>query len=202
MVAVEEAPVPVPGRAALGPVRPPEGNRAPLRWIAVFKLAKAASLAGVAAAAFGLLGDALRDRAVRQLTAWVTRLAAATELQGVRGALGGTLERVLAALLHWLGDATPTRLEVTGVVALLYAAVLTAEGVGLWLAKPWAEWFSVAVTASLIPFEVWEVARRVTLLRVAVLALNVAVVVYLARRVVRERATRREGLTGAPPASA
>lgn len=202
MAAVEEVSVLVVERAGPAPAPPVAGDRTPLRWIAAFKLAKAGSLVGVAAAAFGLLGDALRDRAVQQLTVWVARLAAATELQGVRGALGATLERALAALLRWLGDATPTRLEVTGVVALLYAAVLTAEGVGLWLAKPWAEWFSVGVTASLIPFEVWEVARRVTLLRVAVLVLNVAVVVYLARRVVRERAARRGRPVGAPPAGA
>lgn len=191
-MAVVEAPV--VGRAAEIPgPRPseqPPADRGPLRWIAAFKLAKAASLVGVAAAAFGLLGDALRDRAVRQLTAWVARLAAATELQGARRALGGTLERLLATLLHWLGDATPTQLEVTGVVALLYAAVLTAEGVGLWLAKPWAEWFSVAVTASLIPFEVWEVVRRASPLRVLVLVLNVAAVWYLVRRVMHERARR------------
>lgn len=145
----------------------------------------------VAAAAFGLLGEVLRDRAVAALTGWVERLAGATEFRGLRGALGAALERALAALLRWLGDATPTRLEVTGLVALAYAAVLGAEGVGLWLARPWAELFSVAVTASLIPLEVWEIFLRATPIRVGVLVLNVAVVVYLARRVRRERARRQ-----------
>ena len=174
---------PMAGTAAVG-------GRAALRWIALFKLAKAALLVGVAVAAFGLLGSALRDRALQQLTAWVGWLASATEFRGLRATMGGLLERALTALLRWLGDATPTRLEITGLVALAYAAVLGAEGVGLWLAKSWAELFSVAVTASLIPVEVWEVVRRTTVLRVGVLVLNVAVVVYLARRVARERAAR------------
>lgn len=168
---------------------PAQGRRA-LEWIAAFKLLKAALLVGVAAAAFGLLGDRVRADAVLRLTEWVAHLAAATEFRGLRGALGGVLERALMALLHWLGEATPTRLEITGLVALAYAAVLGTEGVGLWMAKSWAELFSVAVTASLIPFEVWEVARGVTVLRVGVLVLNVAVVVYLARHVTRERGER------------
>lgn len=44
--------------------------------------------------------------------------------------------------------------------------------------------------ASLIPFEVYEIVRRVTVLRIAVFVVNVVVVVYLARRVLRERRAR------------
>jgi len=176
-------------------------DRRTIRLIAVFKMAKAATLVGVAAAAFGLLGTGLRDRTTAWLVATLTHLAAATEFHGLRGALGGVVERTLDALLRWLGNATPTRLEVTGLVALGYAAVLGAEGWGLWRERSWAELFSVAVTASLIPFEVYEIVRRVTALRILVFLVNVAVVVYLARRVVRERRARAVG-EGAPVAAA
>jgi uncharacterized membrane protein (DUF2068 family) len=115
----------------------------------------------------------------------------AAPFRGLRGALGARLERAVEAVLRWLGDATPRRLEVAGTIALLYAAVLTAEGVGLWLARPWAEWYSVGVTASLIPFELWELTRRATPLKVAVLVLNVAVVGYLVWRIRREAALRK-----------
>lgn len=183
------AAVAVPPAAAPPPTEAPRDRRV-IRLIALFKLAKAVTLVAVAAAAFGLLGEAARDRAVAWLVSVLGRLAGATEFRGLRGALGGALERALAALLHWLGDATPTRLEITGAVALGYALVLGAEGWGLWREKTWAELFSVAVTASLVPFELYELARRVTALRVAILVLNVAAVVYLARRVVRERRAR------------
>lgn len=168
-------------------------DRRTIRLIAVFKLAKAVTLVGVAAASFGLLGGSLRDRTTAWLVSTLAHLAVATEFRGLRGALGGAVERTLEVLLRWLGDATPTRLEVTGLIALGYAAVLGAEGWGLWRERSWAELFSVAVTASLIPFEIYEIVRRATALRVAVFLVNVAVVVYLARRVMRERQARAAG---------
>lgn len=173
------------------------GDRGPLRLIALFKFAKTVALVAVAAAAFGLLGQVARDRAVNWLTTVLLRLASATEFRGLRGALGGLAERAVGAAIQWLSGATPGRLEVTGVVALLYALIVGTEGVGLWLGKSWAEWFSVLVTASLIPLEVLEIVRQVTLLRVAVFVVNVAVVVYLARRVVRERRAHQAALAAA-----
>jgi uncharacterized membrane protein (DUF2068 family) len=171
---------------------PPDApDRRALRLIAAFKAAKAAALLLVAAAAFGLLGVRARAGVTRGLLDAAAQLAAATELRGLRGALGVRLEHAVEAVLRWLGDATPRRLQVTGAIALLYAAVLTAEGVGLWLARPWAEWYSVGVTASLIPFEVWELTRRATPLKAAVLALNVAAVGYLVWRLRREAALRK-----------
>jgi uncharacterized membrane protein (DUF2068 family) len=56
------------------------------------------------------------------------------------------------------------------------------EGIGLYLRKQWARWFTIIATSSLIPIEVYEIARRPRLARVAVLILNVAVVAYLWRR--------------------
>ena len=170
-------------------------DRRTLRVIAVFKAAKALALLVVAAAAFGLLGERARAGVMRWLLDVVGQLAAATEIHGLRGALGVRLERALEAVLRWLGDATPRRLQVTGLIALVYAAVLAVEGVGLWLARSWAEWYSVAVTASLVPFEVWELARRATPLKVAVLVLNLAVVGYLVWRLRREAALRHAAAT-------
>jgi len=198
---------PVRPHAAAPPALPhPPGvghDRRALRLIAVFKAAKAAALVVVAAAAFGLLGAPLRAGVTQWLIDAAAQLAAATEVRGLRGALGGRLERAVEALLRWLGDATPRRLQVTGLIALLYAAVLSAEGVGLWLARPWAEWYSVGVTASLVPFEIWELTRRATPLKAAVLALNVAAVAYLVWRIRRDAARRHavgRGAVGRPAA--
>jgi predicted membrane protein DUF2127 len=50
---------------------------------------------------------------------------------------------------------------------------------GLWLLKGWAEWLTVIITSSLVPFEVCEIWRHPTLVRIVVLAINIAIVVYL-----------------------
>ncbi|MBY0489312.1 MAG: DUF2127 domain-containing protein [Gemmatimonadaceae bacterium] len=169
----------------------PPPNRRALRAIALFKFGKALAFVALAATAFGLLGDDVRNGALERLTELATSLARATEFSGVRGWLGGVLETVVHGLLHLLGNVTATKLQVAGFVALSYALVLTVEGAGLWLAKTWAEWFSVVVTASLIPFELWEVAHRFTPVRVGILVLNVAVVWYLVRTIRANRAAHR-----------
>jgi uncharacterized membrane protein (DUF2068 family) len=63
-----------------------------------------------------------------------------------------------------------------------YALVEGAEGVGLALRRRWAEYLIVVATGFLIPYEIYEVVDRVTLLRVGGLLLNIAVVAYLAWR--------------------
>lgn len=71
---------------------------------------------------------------------------------------------------------------------LAYAAIFLVEGTGLWLGKVWAEWFTLIVTASFIPFEVYEVVHGSSALKIALLVVNIVIVVYLA---VRRYASRR-----------
>ena len=78
--------------------------------------------------------------------------------------------------------ATPKREVALAVTAFGYAIVMGTEGVGLYLRRRWARWFTIGATSSLIPVEVYEIVQEPRLLRVLVLLLNVAVVVYLWRR--------------------
>ena len=71
---------------------------------------------------------------------------------------------------------------------IVYACVFVVEGVGLILKKVWAEWFTVSVTASFVPLEVYEIARRPGAIRIGALAVNLAIVGYLVARL-RRRAT-------------
>jgi len=87
-------------------------------------------------------------------------------------------DRALNAALR----ATPRKELELGLTAFAYAILMGAEGVGLYLRKPWARWFTIAATSSLIPIEVYEIVREMHAVRVAILLLNVAVVVYLWRR--------------------
>ena len=60
-----------------------------------------------------------------------------------------------------------------------YAALLLTEGIGLLMRKHWAEYFTVITTAALIPLELYELAKNVTITRVIVLLVNIAIVIYL-----------------------
>ena len=140
-----------------------------LRLIAVFKLLKAATLI---AAGIGALRLVHNNEALEH---WIRVL-------GIRP--GGHL---LDAALGKLASVPPRRLRELGVGSFIYAGLFLTEGIGLWLNKRWAEWFTTIITASLVPLEMYELFRHPTIGKVAVLAINVAVVVYLILRIRRER---------------
>ena len=89
---------------------------------------------------------------------------------------GHTLVRHAIGKLGALDEATA---EKFGIVALAYAAVFVVEGIGLLCKKRWAEWMTVGVTASFLPIEVYELAKRFSAGKVVALMLNVAIVIYL-----------------------
>ncbi len=91
-------------------------------------------------------------------------------------------QRLVEAGLERLGAVRPATAVLIGFGALIYAALEFTEGIGLARRRRWAEYLTVLATAFFIPFELLEVARRVTVLRMAALLFNVLVVVYLAWR--------------------
>jgi len=60
-----------------------------------------------------------------------------------------------------------------------YAAIFLTEGIGLLLRKRWAQYFTIIVTSSFLPLEVYGLARHVTVVKFGVILVNVAIVVYL-----------------------
>jgi uncharacterized membrane protein (DUF2068 family) len=60
-----------------------------------------------------------------------------------------------------------------------YAAVELIEAVGLWLLKRWGEYFAVIATSFGLPIEVYELAERITVLRVGALIINIGLIVYI-----------------------
>ena len=63
--------------------------------------------------------------------------------------------------------------------AMLYASLRFAEAYGLWHGKAWAEWLGAISGAIYVPFEVVEMSRKITALRIASLVVNLLVVGYL-----------------------
>lgn len=144
--------------------------------IALFKFVKAILLFAIALGAVGLLRNGIPYASERLLSV----LSAGTE------------RRVTQAVLSRITDMTPRRVAELGLGAFLYGALFLMEGIGLWLQRHWAEYLTVVATASFIPFEAFELVRRVTATRVVALVVNIAIVLYLVVRLRRRRTMSSE----------
>jgi uncharacterized membrane protein (DUF2068 family) len=142
-----------------------------LRLIAFFKLLKASLLIAVGMSALHLLHRDVAGIAEH----WVT----------VLGLDPGN--RYVGRALHKVADLNPQKIKSLGVVSFIYAGLFLTEGIGLWLMKRWAEWFSVIITTSLIPIEIYEIYRHPSAIKCLVLIVNIAVVLYLLSRIRNER---------------
>lgn len=80
-----------------------------------------------------------------------------------------------------------------GLLAFSYSAISMIEGIGLYLEKTWAEYMTLVITASFLPWEIFEIFRRLTLIRVSLLGANLLVFFYLLQLVAdRERRRQKE----------
>ncbi len=95
--------------------------------------------------------------------------------------------RYIHALLEKLIVINPRKLEEISAGTFIYATLVWVEGVGLLLRKHWAEYFTAVMTASFIPLEVYELARRLNGRKIILIAINVMIVWYLVDRVKRRR---------------
>jgi uncharacterized membrane protein (DUF2068 family) len=140
-----------------------------LRVIALFKLIKATLLVAGGIAAVGLM----KPHMAHAITQWATELAADRH------------SHLLEMLITRLVDVDEHTLRLLSVGSLLYSLLFYVEGFGLLYDKPWAEYLTIFTTAGLIPFEIYELHRRITMIKIDVLIANLAIVLYLARRVTR-----------------
>jgi len=83
--------------------------------------------------------------------------------------------------LEAASHATDSRLRTLAGLAFLYSAVRLVEAYGLWLLRPWAEWFGIIAGAIYLPAEIYELFRRVTWIRAAIFLTNLLIVLYLTR---------------------
>ena len=74
---------------------------------------------------------------------------------------------------------TPHKMRLISAGIFLKAGLDYLEGIGLAMEKTWAEWFTIAITASFLPWEVFEIIRRFTWVKVGITLLNVLVLLYL-----------------------
>jgi uncharacterized membrane protein (DUF2068 family) len=153
-----------------GPAATPRG----LQIVAAFKLFKGLVLFAVGIGAVKLLH--------KDLAFEVERWANIFRVDPNNRYIYRLLERFLT-----LDD---RKLKELSVGTFFYSALLLTEGVGLWLGKRWAQYFTIVATSSFVPLEVYELTKRVSPPRLIVLLLNVVVVVYLVIELYRNRKDR------------
>jgi uncharacterized membrane protein (DUF2068 family) len=85
--------------------------------------------------------------------------------------------RIFAELANNISD---RQLQLLAAAAFAYVAVRATEAWGLWNRRRWAAWFSVASGLVYVPFELVELAKGASALKLAMLGANLAVVVYMA----------------------
>jgi uncharacterized membrane protein (DUF2068 family) len=159
----EEIELPLRGR----PLR----DKIVLRVIAVDRAVHFVVLALLAIAVFLVASneEELRDRFYAILSA-------------IHGGVGGPSAGSDGSFVHRIDDLLSLprgRLHVVGVVLAVYAVLEAVEAVGLWMQKRWAEYLTLIATAALLPLEIYELVKGVTVLKVTALVVNIAVIVYL-----------------------
>jgi uncharacterized membrane protein (DUF2068 family) len=142
-----------------------------LRLIAGFKIAKGLLVLG---ASGGLLALLNRD-------------FAALVKQGANALHADLHGYVVHQLIAMFGVVDVTTLEELGAGTLAYGSLTLTEGIGLWLALRWAAYLTIATNGLFIPVELYTLSRGFTFVKLAVLAINVAIVWYLVEHLKAER---------------
>jgi uncharacterized membrane protein (DUF2068 family) len=73
-------------------------------------------------------------------------------------------------------------LVVLAITSFVYMVLELVEAIGLWHEKRWAEYLTAVAIAGLLPFEVIELSRRVTVIRVGALVINLLILFWLLYR--------------------
>ena len=144
-----------------------------LLLIAAFKLAK-----GLLLVAAGIGALRLLHRDVAAVAAhWIAVIRVDPD------------NRYIHALMGKILSVNDRRLSEISAGTFFYAALFLTEGTGLALRERWAKYLTIVATASLIPLEGYEIARHVSLAKIIVIGINIAVVWYLVLKVAPYRRT-------------
>jgi uncharacterized membrane protein (DUF2068 family) len=94
-------------------------------------------------------------------------------LAGKQGVIAWVVEKVISF--------QPGTLKFAAIAAAIYALITAIEAIGLWYQRQWAEWLITFTVAISIPPEIYELAQKVSLIKLAIFILNLAIFAYLLR---------------------
>ncbi len=106
--------------------------------------------------------------------------------------------------LDYADNVTDAHLWAAAQIAFAYSTLRFTEAYGLWKERAWGEWVACISGTLLLPFEIRELWRGVTLLRSALFVGNLAIVFYMlyllraAHRARRKSAHEAETRDGGP----
>jgi uncharacterized membrane protein (DUF2068 family) len=134
-----------------------------LLLIGLFKLGKAIFFFGIGAGAIHLLHKDIGD----EVMTIATRLKFDPE------------GRFVSLLMSKVDLIDAHRLRQISFATFAYSAIALTEGYGLLTERVWAEYLTLGLTVSFLPWELYELARRPDWVRLGLLLINLAVLGYL-----------------------
>lgn len=87
--------------------------------------------------------------------------------------------RFVALVLNKVDLIDVHKLKLISLGTFAYSMVALTEGVGLMLERVWAEYLTLILTISFLPWELYELVRRPNWFRLSLLLINLAVLAYL-----------------------
>ena len=93
--------------------------------------------------------------------------------------------------LDFADSVTDARLWAAARIAFAYAGLRFAEAYGLWNQRAWAEWIAFVSGTLLLPVEIRELLRGLTLFRCALFIANLGIVAYMFCVILANRRERR-----------
>ncbi|EKO3781844.1 DUF2127 domain-containing protein [Vibrio metschnikovii] len=80
-----------------------------------------------------------------------------------------------------ISDISNINISIIALGALAYSLIRFVEAYGLWKSYGWTKWFALLSGAVYLPFEVYGIIVRPSILGASIFALNIMVVAYMAR---------------------
>jgi uncharacterized membrane protein (DUF2068 family) len=102
-------------------------------------------------------------------------------VNAVQGGSGGPTHRT-HGFLHTLAhifELKSSTLYAVAVAAGAYAVLEGVEAIGLWYQKRWAEYLTFVATIVFLPYEIYELTRTVSPVKIVALVVNLAIALYL-----------------------
>ena len=82
---------------------------------------------------------------------------------------------------------TDGKLFVLAFFALAYALIRLAEAYGLWFERRWAQWLGAISGGIYVPIEIYELFHQASTMKFVALVVNLAIVIFLARRLAQQK---------------
>jgi len=103
-------------------------------------------------------------------------------IKDMQGGFGGPVNNTQHGIVHDLDRlfaVSTSNLYVVAAGVAGYAVLEATEAVGLWLTRRWAEYLTFVAAVVFVPYEIYELTKSISWLKLLALAINLLIVIYL-----------------------